>query len=384
MKTTVAIVGSGPAGLSTALHLVQMDPSWAQRLVVVDAARHPREKLCGGGLTHYGERILQRLGLQPPEPHVRVNEAVIRHRRQSFTLRADPVFRVFQRSLFDAWLAAEAAKRGIAVLEEEPVERIECHSGHVRIVTPGMRIEATAVVAADGATSTVRRLLRWPDPSRLARLLEVQTPADETLRLSEGAARAVFDFDGMSEGLQGYYWDFPMTVDGVGAANRGVFDSRAVARSPRPSPRRILEAQLARRQIRIGDLALKGHPIRWYHPDGSLSRPRVLLVGDAAGVDPLFGEGISFALGYGRPAARTLDRASRTGDFGFSGYRKQIFEERIFRHLRKRTLLARIAYAPRPAWATDCLWAATRLAVRLSPWAGGDHRPLEHGKMDRY
>jgi flavin-dependent dehydrogenase len=46
------IVGSGPAGSSTALHLVQKDPAWAERILVVDKAVHPREKLCGGGITH--------------------------------------------------------------------------------------------------------------------------------------------------------------------------------------------------------------------------------------------------------------------------------------------------------------------------------------------
>ncbi|GAG04425.1 unnamed protein product, partial [marine sediment metagenome] len=44
----VLIVGSGPAGTSTALHLVRQDPDWAWKIVVIDKAVHPREKLCGG------------------------------------------------------------------------------------------------------------------------------------------------------------------------------------------------------------------------------------------------------------------------------------------------------------------------------------------------
>ncbi|MCB0028624.1 MAG: hypothetical protein KDE28_11995, partial [Anaerolineales bacterium] len=59
----VAIVGSGPAGISTALHLVQRDPAWAGRMVVIDKAVHPRDKLCGGGVTHLGQNVLARLGL---------------------------------------------------------------------------------------------------------------------------------------------------------------------------------------------------------------------------------------------------------------------------------------------------------------------------------
>lgn len=51
----VLIVGSGPSGMSTALHLVHQDPTWAKRIIVVDKAIHPREKLCGGGITHLGQ-----------------------------------------------------------------------------------------------------------------------------------------------------------------------------------------------------------------------------------------------------------------------------------------------------------------------------------------
>ncbi|MFW6097498.1 MAG: FAD-dependent monooxygenase, partial [Chloroflexota bacterium] len=51
IEVDVLIVGSGPSGMSTALHLVQADAGWAERILVVDKAVHPREKLCGGGVT---------------------------------------------------------------------------------------------------------------------------------------------------------------------------------------------------------------------------------------------------------------------------------------------------------------------------------------------
>ncbi|MGB9775078.1 MAG: NAD(P)-binding protein, partial [Anaerolineae bacterium] len=38
----VIIVGAGPAGLSTALHLQQMSPDLASRTVILEKARHPR------------------------------------------------------------------------------------------------------------------------------------------------------------------------------------------------------------------------------------------------------------------------------------------------------------------------------------------------------
>lgn len=51
IHTDILIIGSGPSGTSTALHLVKQDPAWAKRIIIVDKAIHPREKLCGGGIT---------------------------------------------------------------------------------------------------------------------------------------------------------------------------------------------------------------------------------------------------------------------------------------------------------------------------------------------
>ena len=72
----ILILGGGPAGLSTALHLLQHDPQLAARILVLEKARYPRHKLCGGGLTSDAEVILEGLGLDVSEiPHVDAAEA---------------------------------------------------------------------------------------------------------------------------------------------------------------------------------------------------------------------------------------------------------------------------------------------------------------------
>ena len=70
----VLIVGSGPAGMSTALHLMDADRNWNGRVVIVDKAIHPRDKLCGGGITNGGDNILEGLGLRYDGPQVVVHE----------------------------------------------------------------------------------------------------------------------------------------------------------------------------------------------------------------------------------------------------------------------------------------------------------------------
>jgi flavin-dependent dehydrogenase len=55
-----------------------------------------------------------------------------------------------------------------------------------------------------------------------------------------------------------------------------------------------------------------------------MSGNRVLLAGDSAGVDPLLGEGVSFALHYGEVAAKCILEALKTDDFSFSSYREEL------------------------------------------------------------
>ena len=63
----ILIIGSGPAGLSTALHLQQMAPALAQKTLILEKASHPRQKLCGGGVLPDGDIVLRGLGLDISE-----------------------------------------------------------------------------------------------------------------------------------------------------------------------------------------------------------------------------------------------------------------------------------------------------------------------------
>ena len=46
----VLIVGAGPAGSALALHLARIAPDVARRTLVLEKSRHPRHKVCAGGL----------------------------------------------------------------------------------------------------------------------------------------------------------------------------------------------------------------------------------------------------------------------------------------------------------------------------------------------
>lgn len=371
----VLIVGSGPAGTSTALHLLKQDPGWASRAIIVDKAVHPREKLCGGGVTHLGTNTLANLGLPFEPAHFNVRETRLVYQDLQYSFWGNPVFRVTRRDEFDHWLVRHVEAQGISVRQGEAVTDIVPGDDFVTVTTSKAVFQAQVVVAADGSKSFVRRRLKWDDDSRVARLLEVLTPEDSQQQPEFRNGIAIFDFTRMTEGLQGYYWDFPSYVQGKSFMNRGVFDSRARPERDKADLKQTLGDSMNERERDLENYKLKGHPIRWFDPRGKFSMPRVILAGDAAGVDPLFGEGISFALNYGDVAAAAVVDAFSRRDFTFSDYRKRIMANGDFRHLALRTRLARLAYRKLPGWLVKLGWRVARLVVRLTPWKDPEYDP---------
>jgi flavin-dependent dehydrogenase len=91
----------------------------------------------------------------------------------------------------------------------------------------------------------------------------------------------------------------------------------------------------------------KAFPIRTFDAGTTVAAPHALLVGDAAGVDPLMGEGISFALEYGVLAADALVEGRASADLGCAAYARAVVEGPLGRKLRRLALGTRLFYGPR-------------------------------------
>ena len=366
------IIGSGPAGTSTALHLLQQDARWADRMLIVDKAVHPREKLCGGGITHLGENVLSDLGLAIEPSNFEVKEVRLKYEDRSYSFRGNPVFRIVHRAEFDHWLVQEVEKLGGEISQGEGVTdvRPKDEAGYIEVVTDQRIIHAKTVVAADGSRSIVRRKLGWNDGSHVARLIEVLTPetAESSWEFRDGVA--VFDFSQMtSHQVQGYYWDFPSIVDGKTLMNRGVFDSRARPELKKANLKQTLSDSMESRERSLEEKSIKGHPIRWLNMRGQLSRPHLLLAGDSAGADPLFGEGIAIALAYGKVAAAEIETAFSTNNFSFSKYKRSILRNGVLFSVIIRVGVARFAYRFQNRRFFKVGWSIANFIIGLTPWS---------------
>lgn len=362
------ILGAGPAGLSTALHLLHSDPSWGDRMLLLDKAAHPRHKLCGGGVTRLGLEILRDLDfpLPLPIPHARLDEVRLVYGNRTVHVHGQPEVVIFHRAELDAYLAAEARRRGAVIRENEAVQDFRVEGDGVRVTTDRGSYCAQVIIGADGSRGATRQALAREDRrTRVARTLELVHPAPASLPNFD-VRPALFDFTPTTENLQGYFWDFPTRIAGQPAFNRGVYDARVVLQRPRARLPDLLRESLAGVDHPPEPDHPAGHPIHWFSPRTRFSLPRLLLVGDAAGVDPLFGEGIAPALGYGEVAAGAIRHAFQSGDFSFREYRRRLFASRVGRYLLLRWAVAWGSYRlSGQSWFMHLLWSLGPLLARV-------------------
>ncbi len=315
----LAIVGGGPAGISTALHVRAAAPH--AKLVVLEKERYPREKICAGGIGARAFRILERIGIEVDCPCVPLHAVAMRIAGETVVVHQPNCGAVVRRIEFDHAFAKTAIARGIDVRDGCEVKRIAIAADGVTLEVGGEVIRARAVIGADGVAGIVRRQLQFPRGELRAQVVELDT---------EGAPQdlprdtVVFDFS--TTELRGYAWDFPTQVAGEPLVCRGAYvlhDALRVQTAPN-EPRTRLASYLTARGLDIANYRLKQFAERGWQPGAELAKPRVLLVGEAAGIDIATGEGIAQAIEYGAVAGPYLAHALAVDDLGFTDWRRSI------------------------------------------------------------
>jgi flavin-dependent dehydrogenase len=340
----VAIVGGGPAGTSTALHLVRREGISPSRVAMLEKARHPRDKPCAGAVSAWGLRALAAIDVAPEVPHVAI--------RGLRVLTADgvgveeaPLGVVVRRCELDASLWATARADGVAASDGEPLLGLERSAGGWRLTTAHRTFTARLVAACDGAGSTVRKLLGLRESARKGHLYVAETPVTAS---DAGPRAGLCDFDlrVADDGVEGYYWDFPTVVDGAPAVSRGIYHANF---TPRPDLKRHLARSLSARGLDVARLKLKPFSTRPLVRGARLALRGLALVGEAGGIDATTGEGIAQAILMGGIAGRHLARALRLGDGRLDGYGAEVVGTTVGRHLLQSAWLARHVYGARGA-----------------------------------
>lgn len=352
----VIVVGAGPGGFAAALAAARR----GMRVLVLDRAAFPRDKVCGDAITPLGMTMLAQLGVldlvrsvaDSHVPRIYLSPSSGEPPRTLDT----PVL-VVRRRVLDATLL-DVIRPLVEVRENHGVDRILWHDGQVCGVAgmtgQGSRFQASAaiVIGADGASSTIARLTGCRG-----------SRANDLLIATRGYYRGVaqsshdLEFHFLPELGGGYLWIFPAGAGchnvGMGGAAgqirggmRGLRElwSKAVAASP--LKQRFAAAQPPR-DVAGGQIPFGGTTQQIYGPG-------LMLVGDAAGLaDAFWGDGIDTALVSGTLAGTQAAAAIAAGDV--TAERLASYRHSVLRVLGKKLALGlerqrATALPPSPAW----------------------------------
>ncbi len=276
----VIVVGAGPAGSVTA-HLLAAD---GVRTLLVDRARFPRDKPCGGGVTLRGARLLPfAIG---PVVERQITTIGFRHPDLGEFAHGGlaPVVLMTQRKRLDAFMAEQAALAGADFRDGVRLRTVELEEDGRPSVTfdDGTRAGAEVLVAADGANGICGRSLQLGEGRIFAPALEANVAYDA---VGAGVEQHVALLE-MGYVPGGYGWLFPKGDH----ANVGVGGWDSEGPHLRDHLRRVCE----RHDIAWSSLTeIRGHRLPMRGATTQVASGRALAVGDAAGlVDPLSGDGM--------------------------------------------------------------------------------------------
>jgi len=292
-KFDAVVVGAGPAGSTAARLLAEK----GFKVLLLEKAKPPREKLCAGAVSLRAERYL------PEEwDHTALNIIYggnLGWRGQNYiNARSDkPVVKIVDRSSFDLFLALKAKDAGAKFHFGEQFLNFRNHFGKfVEVETSKGTYLTRYLVGADGALSRTLKVwgYRRNPVAVVEAIVEVPTAPTDEVFIDIGLVR------------WGYAWIFPK---GEGKVSVGL----ASLKRERKNLRDLLSDYIKNHSLLKGGkvLSIKG----WFIPlsKGHLIKGegKLFFVGDASGTtDALLGEGIYYSVWQAHILAECLNSSN--------------------------------------------------------------------------
>jgi len=327
----VVVAGAGPSGATAAYYLAKQGKSVA----LVDRAKFPREKACGGGLCVHIEEFEHIMSNWDDFLESKCLRGIVYG--PEFLpvdyVSEKPFFYNIRRLQFDNKLVEYAVAEGATLIEGIAVKDFEVSEEKVVVkLRNGEEISGEVIIGAGGSYDLVSKRIRdienmpmnWRDEDiAMALYFEVEVGREFMDRVygKERISMAHIKYDG----LDGYGWSFSKdTVLNVGiGCPRNIIKKLKRERKGWSERKYLLDyVETLKEQgwfpkdIEVERKMISGANI----PVGMGMRctvgDRMMVVGDAGGfVSPLSGEGIYYALDSGRLAAESLDVLFSEGKF---------------------------------------------------------------------
>lgn len=321
----VIVVGAGPAGCSSTMFLSR----GGRKVLLLDRATFPREKVCGDGISGRSVGVLQELGILAQfkdVEHLDMYGVTFSSPNGTITPISagkeggSPPGFVCRRIVFDEVLFRNAKKAAAKTIEGFFVKDL-LMEGQKIVGVKGdlggkeMEFRAKVVIGADGSAGMVARRLsaRNEDDEHICAGLRCYYD-------NVSGMRDQIELHFVKEALPGYFWIFPLPGN---RANIGIGVMVKDMKKKRLNLQKILTDVVENNPVfkeRFKD-AKRSTPFKsWMLPYATkrvkMAYDGCVLVGDAASlIDPFTGEGIGNALTSGKYASAAVLNAFEKNDF---------------------------------------------------------------------
>ncbi len=355
IKTTVCIIGAGPAGCAAALKLDRL----GIKSVLVEKAQFPRDKICGDALSgkvmvnlkRIDPELLKRFYAASWKKGINGIRVALPSKNRHFDLPFKPSTHfgeemppsfTARRMDFDNFLAEEIRRcSNVQFYENTPITEQERIADGFELFSPkaGLRIQAKMVIDASGAQSKFSRVIGGlkKDDAHYAGSVRAY------FKNVKGCEHDFIEIHYLKSITPGYLWIFPLPDN---TANVGIGMRTDIINKRKVNLRKEIDQLLQNHpglKERFAEAKQEGPWKGFGLPFGSKQYPltgdNFILAGDAGYlVDPLSGEGIGHAFYSGVFAAEQVEKCIAADDFSADFLKP--YDARIWRVIGKEMKLS--------------------------------------------